>query len=370
MANVLGLVSFRVFPTHMGGQKGVAVFYQYLQQQLNVLLICSTDNKDSDKVRMERILFPNKKIYKNIFRIKKLARLIQSNKIEIIVAEHSYTGWIAWLLQKKTGIPFIIHSHNIESKRFQKMNKWLWTPYHWYEGWIHRKAQHNFFISKDDEDFAIKEFHLDALKCSVITYGLDEIVEKKDAKDQLKKILGIDDEAILFFNGTLNYKPNIDAISYLLYKLDPVLQKENFLYKIVITGNQASPFLQKKIAANPRFIYKGFVDDVELYYQGADVFINAVNNDTGIKTKLVEALANNCTVISTRPGATGIPSQLAGAKLIILNSNEPKLMAKAILLNLKRQGQPISEEYLDYFNWNNITAKASEKINQLLYSND
>ena len=59
--NVLGLVSFRIFPTHMGGQKGVAVFYYYLQKHVNVLLAVSDDNQESKATETAGILYPNKK---------------------------------------------------------------------------------------------------------------------------------------------------------------------------------------------------------------------------------------------------------------------------------------------------------------------
>lgn len=369
MANVLGLVSFRVFPTHMGGQKGVAVFYQYLQQQLDVLLAGSTDNEDSGKVRMERILFPNKKIYKNIFRIKKLARLIQSNNIEIIIAEHSYTGWIAWLLQKKTGIPFIIHSHNIESKRFQKMNKWLWKAYHWYEGWIHRKAQHNFFISKEDEDFAIKEFHLDALKCSVVTYGVESKFVQKD-KPALKKEIGADEnKIILLFNGTLDYEPNYDAVVTIIDTIEPLLQKKLENFQIIITGNRMPEKLAEKILSAPNLIYTGYVEDVDLYYQSAAIFINPVANDTGVKTKLIEAVANNCTAVSTESGASGIKKEFCGNKLITVADGDWNAFVDRIIEQTELEFDT-PQSFYDYYDWKNITAKAAQKINEAIKNDE
>src|SRR6476620_2377872 len=115
---VMGLVSFRVFPTHMGGQKGVADFYRHLQQQLAVVLAVSTDNTESREVRIEKLLYPNRNIYLNIFRINKLKRLAAKESAELLIAEHSYAGWMAWLLASRLKKPFIVHSHNIESKRF------------------------------------------------------------------------------------------------------------------------------------------------------------------------------------------------------------------------------------------------------------
>ena len=365
MANVLALVSFKVFPPQMGGQKGVAHFYGHLSKYHSIYIAASKDNKfGTGEIILLPVLTSNKLMPFNLFALKKLKRIIQQNNIQCIIAEHSYTGWLGFLLKKKMNIPFIIHSHNLESYRFKEMGKWWWKIYWNYEKYIHQRADHNFFISEADLSKSLKEFQLNKKKCTVITYGVEQIIEIKEANNKLKKLLGINYESILFFNGTLNYKPNIDAVNYLLFILDPLLQKEKLSYKIVITGNHATVPLQKQMAANPRFIYKGFVDDVDLFYQGSDIFLNPVNNDSGIKTKLVEALANNCMAISTKSGAAGIPKDITGGKLIIVNNLNAAQMVKLILSNINQKDQPISKAYLNYFNWDNITAKASEKINQ------
>ncbi len=370
MANVLALVSFKVFPPQMGGQKGVADFYGHLSKYHSIYIAASKDNKfGTGEIILLPVLTSNKLMPFNLFALKKLKRIIQQNNIQCIIAEHSYTGWLGYLLQKKMNIPFIIHSHNLESYRFKQMGKWWWKIYWHYEKQIHKKADHNFFISEEDLLKGTQEFNLEEERCSVITYGVEGAVEIKDAKNKLKKILGLTDESILLFNGTLNYKPNIDAVTFLLNELDPLLQKESLSYKVVITGNQVTPSLQKQMAANPRFIFNGFVDDTELYYQGANIFLNVVDNDSGIKTKVVEALANNCIVLSTKSGATGIPQDIAREKLITVNNQDAQQMVKMILLNIDRNNQPISEAYLNYFNWDNIAVKASQKINNLLSIN-
>jgi hypothetical protein len=69
MARVMALVSFRIFPTHMGGQKGVALFYKYLSEYLPVWLASSNDNKDSGELEQETLLFPNRSMYRNITRL-------------------------------------------------------------------------------------------------------------------------------------------------------------------------------------------------------------------------------------------------------------------------------------------------------------
>ncbi len=366
MVRIVGLVSFRIYPTHMGGQKGVALFYQHLQNYAKVILAGSNDNVPTEKADMQRILFPNKKMYRNVSRLKDLEQVVNEKSIELIIAEHSYTGWMAWMLQKRTGRPFIIHSHNIESRRFKKMNKWWWKLYHQYEGWIHRRAIHNFFISEEDRQLAIKEFRLEKEKCSVVTYGIENIEFHSD-KSSLRKKLGLQKyQTILLFNGTLDYEPNYDAVITLINDIEPLLRIKLQDFLIVITGNRAPKVLAEKMLAAPNILYTGYVDDVNLYYQAADLFINPVANDTGVKTKLIEAIANNCTTVSTRAGASGIPKELCGDKLVIADSNDWNKFADMILEEVKIKRPDTPAAFYDYYNWDHITSEVAAIIKKLV----
>lgn len=363
--NVLGVVSFRVFPTHMGGQKGVALFYKYIEQHANVLLAVSNDNQQS-KIPNERILFPNKKIYKNFFKRAELKKIAEKHNTDVIIAEHSYAGWIAWLLSNSIRKPFIIHSHNIESKRFHQMNLWWWRFYRWYEGWIHRKAHHSFFISEEDKNFGIQNFKLDPSKCSVITYGVEDM-EQQQNKSQLRKKLGLDEnKRIMLFNGTLDYTPNFDAVVTLIEKIEPLLRKRLDNFQILITGNRARKNLIDKILAAENVLYLGYVDDVNLYYQAADLFINPVSNDTGIKTKLVEAIANNCTAISTESGASGIKKELCGEKLVTVKDGDWNNFADKIAAH-KNSEATTPNAFYEFYSWKNIAEKAAGRIKSVAF---
>jgi glycosyltransferase involved in cell wall biosynthesis len=366
MPNVLGLVTFRIFPTHMGGQKGVALFYKHLKHHLDVLLAVSTDNQETDLVKTEKCLYPNKKIYLNLFKKGKLSKLALSKKIDVVIAEHSYAGWLGWLLHRSLGIPFIIHSHNIESKRFQQMKKWWWKLFYLYEGWIHRKAQFNFFISEDDLKFGVKNFRLTPDKCSVVTYG----VEKNsfpETKTFLRKQLGWNEnKTYLLFNGTLDYLPNYEAVVNLIELIEPILRQKLHNYEIVITGNRAPKKLIEKMLGSQHITYTGYVDDVDQYYRASDIFINPISNNTGVKTKLIEAIANNCKAVSTKSGASGIRKDLCTRKLTVVNDGDWNGFVDNILESLNQREDLTCPEFYKYYSWDTISKKASEKILELV----
>lgn len=364
MARVLALVSFRIYPTHMGGQKGVALFYRYLRAYADITIAASMDNQPTEEAVLERVLYPNKKIYKNLFATRKLKRLAESSGTEVIIAEHSYTGWLARRLSRAIGRPFIIHSHNIESRRFRQMKKWWWPLYHRYETWIHRQAGHSFFISAEDRDYAQRQFGLAPEKCSVVTYGIIPRTIRSQA--ECRRQLGISEtEFVLLFNGTLDYEPNYDAVIALVEEIAPRLDRAGVNYQIWITGNRAPASLIHRMLEAPRITYLGYVSDVDLYYQSADLFLNPVANDTGVKTKLIEAIANNCTTVSTRSGAAGLQAEYCQNKLTIVEDGDWQGFVDAVMKLRGAEKQSTPPEFYAAYSWEHITSEAAKVIQQL-----
>ena len=94
-------------------------------------------------------------------------------------------------------------------------------------------------------------------------------------------------------------------------------------------------------------IYAGFVEDITLYFKGADIFLNPVIEGGGIKTKVVEALGYNLSVISTKSGAIGIPTELTNGKLTIVEDTDWENFINSIYaVNIT---STIPQEYFEHF---------------------
>ena len=314
------------------------------------------------------ILGSSKLRYANPILFFKIKKLITQKGITDLIIVHPYYGWLAWLLKKSTGVKLSLLSHNIEAVRFKSMGKKWWRFLWFYEKQIHKIIDHNFFVTTEDLDFAIKNYSLDPAKCDVITYGIDwkeipSIKEKKDAALLVRKEYNIRaEEKILLFNGTLDYKPNIEAIDYIVENINPLLIKEqNFKYKIIICG-KGLPQLYNELKnyKDQNIIYAGFVNDINLFFKAADIFLNPVITGGGIKTKLVEALGNNLTSVSFESGAYGVPSTIRTGKLCVVNDFDWSAFAAAILAaNVEAS---IDSSFFNHFYWGNIAAKAGAII--------
>ena len=364
MINLLSIVSYNFLPAKMGGQKGIAFFYTFLSRKVKLTCITTKSNDASyaKGYTVLPILSESKFRYINLFYFFTLKKIIKQKQITHLIIEHPYYGWLGILLKTFCNIKLIVHSHNIEALRFKSMGKWWWDILYNYEKLTHKKADYNFFIQDEDKKYAITNYTLQSQKCTTITYGFElsqapTQLERDKAKEYLqhKYSIGVN-EKILLFNGTLNYQPNLDALKIILSTINlALIEKQNFSYKIIICGNKL-PSELNNLQGHKNIIYAGFVDDITLYFKGADIFLNPVIEGGGIKTKVVEALGYNLSVISTKSGAIGIPTELTNGKLTTVEDTDWENFINSIYaVNIT---STIPQEYFEHFYWGSVVEKA------------
>ena len=372
MANVLSIVTYKILPPKLGGQKGIALFNEYFSKEETLLCFTIKDNNPAlVDYKVLNLLGNSSLRYINIFNFGLLKKIITENQISHVIIEHPYYGWMALLLKRFCKIKVVVHSHNIESERFKTLGKWWWKILWHYEKWVHRKADFTFCITQQDRDFFYNQYKIPYEKSTVITYGISwnsvpADTQKKEAKINLLKRYSLSGEAHLFlFNGTLNYLPNLAAVKNIVEKINPLFIKKEIPYKIIICGKGLPEEMNElKKYSEENIIYAGFVDDITEYFKGTDVFINPVTDGGGIKTKLVEALGYNTTSVSTLNGAIGVDEKLCNGKLLLSGTNCWQAFAdnmeEAIKIN-----QSVSPAFFEHFYWQNIAAKAAEAISLL-----
>ncbi|MDQ2721444.1 MAG: glycosyltransferase family 4 protein [Bacteroidota bacterium] len=369
MANVLSIVSYKIFPAKLGGQKGIALFNEYFSGYHNLFCVTIKNNDPSfASYKVFNLLSNSRFRYINIFYFGLIKKIIKENKISHIILEHPYYGWLAILLKYFCKIKVIVHSHNIEAERFKTLGKWWWKILWHYEKFVHNKADFTFCISQADRDYIYKNYKTAYERSSVITYGISwniipSIIEKEIAKDKLfKEYLFLPGTFLFLFNGTLNYGPNLDAVKNIVDKINPLFIKKGINYKIIICGKGLPEEMNElKEYANRNIIYAGFVDDITTYFLGADVFVNPVTDGGGIKTKLVEALGYDLNVVSTSNGAIGVEENICNHKLLLCGNNDWQGFADA-MEKASKLTQSIKLEFFDHFYWENIAKKAADLI--------
>jgi len=369
LKKILVIAPYQYLPYFSGGQKSIAQFLDYLGRETDLTVI-GVDENDSSLVKSyNHIPLLKKSFLKYIDAglVSKLTGLIKKEKFDAVIWEHPYYAWLARIIKKKTGIRTVLHIHNIEYQRFRSTGKWWWRILRAYEKWFFQNADQILFVSPEDKKFAIEKWKIRNEKCVEVAFGVgisSYPFDKEECKQTVKSKHTIhDDEKILLFNGLLDYKPNLDALTIILKEINPLLlQHPDFRYKIIICGKRLPPELNElKEYADKNILYAGFVDDIEIYFKAANLFLNPVQTGGGIKTKMVEAIAFGTTVITTETGATGIHRNICGKKLIIVPDNNWGSFAEAIIENAdNREITPAT--YYEYYFWGSIVKKVERSI--------
>lgn len=363
---VLALMPYNFLPPKLGGQKHFAFFFKFFSALVKTTCVTVKDN-DTTYVKEYEVLniIQNGKMrYVNPVYFFTLRKIIKEKQISHLMIEHPYYGWLGILLKLFCKVKLVIRSQNIEAERFKSIGKWWWGILWNYEKLSHSFADYNFFIQLDDEKYGIEKYKLNPDKCHIITYGFELTAppthqDRTNARETVAALHNIAaNENIILFNGSLNYKPNIDALDKILTHINPLLlATTNFKYKIIICGsNLAASYNQLKEFADKNIIYAGFVDDITLYYKAAGMLINPVMDGGGIKTKLVEALGYNLNVVTTTSGAIGVPLSITGEKMKIIEDDNWNSFSDAILKS--KPEADIPEAFFNHFYWGKIAEKA------------
>lgn len=357
--NILSIAPYKILPAKSGGQLGIIYPHHYLGLLCNDHIVSTEDNEGqhSYSFHLHPILPAKASRYIPYSQKQKLESVLTSTKSQIIFCDHPYMALDAIRLSRKYKIPWFLRSHNIESERFRDFGKQWWPLMHHFEKYAMQKANGVFFVTPEDAEWAIQHYKVETKNAHVAPFGttLQHAPEEKTTyKEQLAEQLQIDSsKPLLYFLGALDYRPNSEAIEYILNQIIPRLDNAGFEYQILIAGKGLSLELRLQIEQTEHIKYTGFLPDLEVFLNACDIMLNPVLSGGGIKTKAVEALAYNKHVISTKSGALGLSPNVCGSNLHIIPDNEWDNFANAII-EASQKPRAISPSFYEQYYWGNI----------------
>ena len=363
---IVSIIPYKILPAQLGGEKGIALFNHYLAEKVQITGIATRNNDPTyaKNYTILNVLANAKSKYANPFLYFLVRKTLKQQAATHLLIEHPYFGWLAWLLKHTTNITWVVHSHNIEYMRSKSIGRWWWKALMWYERWVYRHADVVFFISEDDKQHAVTQLGISASKSTAITYGIEQSAIPSDIEIAREKVRGLHQigatDKILLFNGALYHHTNYDALTAILDQINPILLKQAIPYKIIVCGKGLpESFNHLKNYSDKNIIYAGFVDDISIYFKAAHVFLNPIISGGGVKTKAIEAIAMDCTVVSTEIGALGLVRSACGAKLQVVADNDWMNFSSQVITALTRE-EHTPGAFFEYYFWGNIADKVAE----------
>ncbi len=132
----------------------------------------------------------------------------------------------------------------------------------------------------------------------------------------------------LVFVGNMSGRPNIDAVTWFVKEVLPLIWAHRPQTNLYIVGRSPDPIVYQ--LENAQIIVTGSVPDSNVYINRAKVFIAPMRIGAGQKTKLLEAFANAVPVVATYEANEGTEAQDGSA--IILCRTSAELAAESIRL--------------------------------------
>ena len=110
-------------------------------------------------------------------------------------------------------------------------------------------------------------------------------------------------EALIAFTGQMDYRPNIDAVTWFARDILPLVRQHRAAH-FAIVGRAPPPAVQA--LAGDHVIVTGAVDDVRGWVAAADVCVAPLKLARGIQNKVLEAMAMARPVVGSTAAAEGI----------------------------------------------------------------
>jgi glycosyltransferase involved in cell wall biosynthesis len=113
----------------------------------------------------------------------------------------------------------------------------------------------------------------------------------------------------LIFVSNMEGNPTVESILWFYHSVFPLIKNQISTVKLYLVGRNPAEEIRQLGAIDSSVIVTGFVEDVREYLGTSTIFIAPMIKGTGIKNKVLEAMAMSKPIVSTKYGVMGIMGQ-------------------------------------------------------------
>ncbi len=241
---------------------------------------------------------------------KALQEVLKSENYDFVLLESLYMVLYIDTIKRNSKARVIFRSHNLEFEIWERLAANSWNPFlKWYLRKLARKLKEFECDQIGKVDFLLPISPVDRKKYLELGYrgenytlplGLD--LRKYPVRPHSKGA-----KIEIGFIGSLDWRPNLEGLQWFLAHVWPTVQsKYPNLFRIHIAGRNMPEKIRKQAA--PDIIIHGEVSDAIGFIQRYNYFVVPLFSGSGMRVKILEAMAMGKIVLSTRIGIEGIPA--------------------------------------------------------------
>jgi polysaccharide biosynthesis protein PslH len=236
---------------------------------------------------------------------KALKELATNQSIDLWHAE--WTPY-AQAMDRFNGSPRLVMAHNLESLLWQRyyeterhpLKRWYirqqWRKFRGFERRIFTNGCKVIAVSDPDADRIAADFG--APRPEVVDNGVDT--------DFFRPMSVEREPAHILYLGSLDWRPNLDAVTLLLDEIFPAVQALERSARLNVVGRNPPDWLVQQIRNRSGVSLHSNVADVRPFLGRCGMLAVPLRIGGGSRLKILEALACETPVVSTRLGAEGL----------------------------------------------------------------
>ena len=262
--------------------------------------------------------------------MKKVGEVAEQGKYDLVIAEFSEMGMYLYKNPNLSAVHTVVSCHRCVTAAYEKYTSLgeVRLRLHLksipqlrglqrYEFNMYRGADRIFVLTPQDR-FTMQYYAPD-LAISVVSSGID--VKYLQEKQVVTK------EPIILMTGFMNDPANEDGVEWFVNHVWPQLRARHPEVKFYIVGSSPSSKIRKLEEKDDRITVTGAVEDLRPYRNLASVFVSPIRLGSGMRLKVLEAMAGGLPVVSTSLGVAGIDAQ-TGVNCLVADT--PELFIRSI----------------------------------------
>jgi len=268
----------------------------------------------------------------------------------------------------KTSIPTILVEQTIEYlgyESYAEKSKWpflkflmsldiakikRWERYYW------ESCDTLIVMSEEDKTFIAEQIGPDQ-KIEVVANGVDS-----EWFAQLERHVA--DELTVLSVGTFKWLPNVEAVTFLVKEIWPLIKKKVPLARLWIVGNAPTPEVMAFQQKDTSITVTGGIPDIRDAFKGAHMLLAPVFSGKGTRYKILEAMASETPIVASKIAVEGLGVTNGQEVLIGTTAEQLAELTVQLLLDPKKR-KKLATKGREYVTKEYDWAQISETLDQI-----